>query len=145
MAIITDENAQWCSTCRDGDHGMCTSSTCECPDARKHRRRPNFGSRKSARKTRRPRRRAAPTIALVDDLAEVRKQQRAEWDKAGEEQTDADPDPEVAEVEADDADDADDAHEWDTLEGALRQAVEFKVLAAHGGRLVLQVRFRGLG
>jgi len=32
-----------CPECRNGDHGLCTSSSCRCPDARRHRNRPGYG------------------------------------------------------------------------------------------------------
>ena len=136
MAVITDENAAWCSTCRDGNHGMCSSDTCECPDARKHRRRPSFGSRKSATKPASPRRRS-PRLAVVPD------------DEINEEPEDVGADDEVidgfGEVDVVDQAPGDDDAEWGTLDEALRQVVEYKVLALWGGGAALQVRIKELG
>jgi hypothetical protein len=37
-----DTKAGFCSNCRRGDHTLCGSPSCTCPDMRKHRNRPGF-------------------------------------------------------------------------------------------------------
>lgn len=37
-----DDKAGFCSNCRRGDHALCASPTCTCPDMRRHRNRPGF-------------------------------------------------------------------------------------------------------
>lgn len=40
----TDQKAGFCMNCRSGSHGLCMSAKCTCPDRRKHRSRPSYGS-----------------------------------------------------------------------------------------------------
>lgn len=42
MTNDTDTKAGFCSNCRAGSHALCASPTCSCPDARRHRGRPDY-------------------------------------------------------------------------------------------------------
>lgn len=69
--VVTNTKAGWCSMCRSDMHSLCASAVCTCPDMRRHRQRPGFGSVTPIDQNRKANRSARPPQAKEATVADT--------------------------------------------------------------------------